>query len=689
MPVRALMHDWRTALPFADEGRDVIVTGVVSSLPVKLERGVRFEFDVESHEDRRRRAAAPAARLVCGGRTGAARRALALRSAPATAARSDESRRVRLRSVDARAQPARQRLRAHAGHAAAERLQSMVWSPGVAIERARAWLRDRLVPHLQAERYGGVVLALVLGDQRAIADADWTLFNRTGITHLVSISGLHITMIAALAGGIAGARLAPHALAAAARAGPDGGHRRRGRRCAPVCTARGLGHTGTTDGPDARLCRRGVDGTCARDTGCGAGTRGRSGVRVRSLGRDGRRVLALVRCRRSHHLGRAGTSTPRRFVGAERCRYRSARSDRRDAGAGAGDGRAVPADVAGGAAGQRDRDPADQLDRDPARAGRRRHRRAARSCSGRLPRSSSGSPARSSQAWLRCWPLCPRRAGPLWPCPHLPGGSPRSHSPGSPGCWRRRAGRVRALGAVALVPLFVWPVERPLAGGLWVTALDVGQGSAVVLETREHALAVRHRAALLAGLRCRGARDPALPARPRHPVARWCRRVASRPGSLRRCCLGAARHRRAPAGEFGRAGACGAGRCRRRTLRCRPDDGVRRHEPAGAASAGRRLRTATPDECDELRRARAGGQRGGPADRRPSGPRRGGADPARAGTAGELDDGATSRQPLVVERGCCSSRSLRRSPSRRQAIAIASGTPIRGWPRATPPAASS
>lgn len=35
-------------LPFADEGRDVVVTGVVSSLPVKLERGVRFEFDVES-----------------------------------------------------------------------------------------------------------------------------------------------------------------------------------------------------------------------------------------------------------------------------------------------------------------------------------------------------------------------------------------------------------------------------------------------------------------------------------------------------------------------------------------------------------------------------------------------------------------------------------------------------------------
>jgi competence protein ComEC len=45
----------------------------------------------------------------------------------------------------------------------------------------------------------------------------------------------------------------------------------------------------------------------------------------------------------------------------------------------------------------------------------------------------------------------------------------------------------RGVGAVALLPLFVWPGERPPPGGLWVTALDVGQGSAVVLETREQA----------------------------------------------------------------------------------------------------------------------------------------------------------------------------------------------------------
>jgi competence protein ComEC len=43
---------WRMAdaLPFADEGRDVAVTGVIAGLPVRLERGIRFEFDVERHE---------------------------------------------------------------------------------------------------------------------------------------------------------------------------------------------------------------------------------------------------------------------------------------------------------------------------------------------------------------------------------------------------------------------------------------------------------------------------------------------------------------------------------------------------------------------------------------------------------------------------------------------------------------
>jgi competence protein ComEC len=45
-----------------------------------------------------------------------------------------------------------------------------------------------------------VLAALVVGDQGAIEREDWDLFRRTGIAHLVSISGVHVTMLAWLAG---------------------------------------------------------------------------------------------------------------------------------------------------------------------------------------------------------------------------------------------------------------------------------------------------------------------------------------------------------------------------------------------------------------------------------------------------------------------------------------------------------
>jgi competence protein ComEC len=50
----------------------------------------------------------------------------------------------------------------------------------------------------------GVLSALAVGDQSAIDSASWDLFRKTGIAHLVSISGLHITLFAWLAAGAVG-----------------------------------------------------------------------------------------------------------------------------------------------------------------------------------------------------------------------------------------------------------------------------------------------------------------------------------------------------------------------------------------------------------------------------------------------------------------------------------------------------
>lgn len=71
------------------------------------------------------------------------------------------------------------------------------------IEQRRAELRARLQRAMPADaRFGPVLIALVIGDQRGIAQADWEVFRRTGISHLVSISGLHITMISGAVGGV-------------------------------------------------------------------------------------------------------------------------------------------------------------------------------------------------------------------------------------------------------------------------------------------------------------------------------------------------------------------------------------------------------------------------------------------------------------------------------------------------------
>jgi competence protein ComEC len=45
-------------------------------------------------------------------------------------------------------------------------------------------------------RNAGIVAALVTGDQAAISRADWDIFRATGVAHLMSISGLHITLFA-------------------------------------------------------------------------------------------------------------------------------------------------------------------------------------------------------------------------------------------------------------------------------------------------------------------------------------------------------------------------------------------------------------------------------------------------------------------------------------------------------------
>ena len=65
-----------------------------------------------------------------------------------------------------------------------------------------AWreaVRDKFSATLGNAPYTGVLSALAIGDQGSIPQTQWQVFTRTGINHLVSISGLHITMLAGAA----------------------------------------------------------------------------------------------------------------------------------------------------------------------------------------------------------------------------------------------------------------------------------------------------------------------------------------------------------------------------------------------------------------------------------------------------------------------------------------------------------
>lgn len=78
------------------------------------------------------------------------------------------------------------------------RLQTFMVTPETVVERARASIAARF-DRVLGER-AGVLKALAIGEQSDIPASQWELFLRTGVNHLLSISGLHITMLAALCG---------------------------------------------------------------------------------------------------------------------------------------------------------------------------------------------------------------------------------------------------------------------------------------------------------------------------------------------------------------------------------------------------------------------------------------------------------------------------------------------------------
>ncbi len=77
------------------------------------------------------------------------------------------------------------------------RLGSRAWIyPVLAVRAAVAGRIERLLGDSAA---AGVIAGLAVGASQGISAAQWQVFAATGTTHLIAISGLHVTMVAALA----------------------------------------------------------------------------------------------------------------------------------------------------------------------------------------------------------------------------------------------------------------------------------------------------------------------------------------------------------------------------------------------------------------------------------------------------------------------------------------------------------
>ena len=194
------------ALTPALEGRDIALTGVVAAMPQRNEGGQRFRFELESA-----RIGDDAVRLppvVSLGWYGPLGGEDAQRPAPELRAGERWQLHARLKAPHGNLNPHgfdyelwlwEQGLQA-TGYVRAgpkdppPRRLGISWRHPV--ERARQSVRDAIYARVQDRKAAGLLAALVVGDQNAIDRADWDVFRATGVAHLMSISGLHVTMFA-------------------------------------------------------------------------------------------------------------------------------------------------------------------------------------------------------------------------------------------------------------------------------------------------------------------------------------------------------------------------------------------------------------------------------------------------------------------------------------------------------------
>jgi competence protein ComEC len=185
-------------LPEAWQGRNISITGVVTEMPRQHERGLSFSFDVE--------------RVLTADALVPPHILLSTYDTQDIAKLSPHAGErwqlnVRLKQPHGTSNPynfdfeawALERNIRAVGYVHPQgdnhRVQE---ATGYFIERIREAVRAHFQRVLGQSPYVGVLSALAIGDQGSIPASQWQVFTRTGVNHLMSISGLHITMLAGL-----------------------------------------------------------------------------------------------------------------------------------------------------------------------------------------------------------------------------------------------------------------------------------------------------------------------------------------------------------------------------------------------------------------------------------------------------------------------------------------------------------
>ncbi len=181
------------------EGQDVVVEGVVASLPETQNRRMRFEFMPDSLRRDGEIQSLPGKLLLSW-----------YQQPPEMNVGERWRLQVRLKRPHGFMNPGgfdyeaflfRKGIRAKGyvrkAHGVNQRLAKA--SVSYPVDQVRQNLREKLDKTLGDHELKGIVMALAIGDRQQINRSQWEVLTRTGTSHLVAISGLHIGLVAGFA----------------------------------------------------------------------------------------------------------------------------------------------------------------------------------------------------------------------------------------------------------------------------------------------------------------------------------------------------------------------------------------------------------------------------------------------------------------------------------------------------------